>query len=119
MAVVSKLAIFIELKECSVDARKLSDPDIIVQPKKKKKILEHFLEDIMGNSSDTNESQPSETASSEVDRYHTETPLTLACKNPKFCQNPLTWREMRATQYINLLELARKFCAFLLYECPQ
>ena len=72
----------------------------------------------MGNSSDTNESQPSETASSEVDRYHTETPLTLACKNPNFCQNPLTWLEMRATQYVNLSELARKSCAFLFISVP-
>ena len=78
IVVVSKLTTFIELKEGSVDAPDLPVPDVSVQSKEKK--IEHFQEDIMGNISDTNESQPSEIASSEVDRCHTEAPLPLACK---------------------------------------
>ena len=56
----------------------------------------------MGSSSNLSASEPSEIASSEVDRYHTEAPLPLSCKNP------LTWWEMRATQYIHLSALAKK-----------
>ena len=48
----------------------------------------------MGKSSNSIALEPSEIASSEVDRYHTEAPLPLTCKNP------LTWWEIRATQYI-------------------
>ena len=60
-----------------------------------------ILEDIMRNSSNTSPSEPSEVASSEVERYFTEAPLPLICKNP------LTWWEMR-TQYIHLSSLAKK-----------
>ena len=56
----------------------------------------------MGSSSETDASQPSEIASFEVDRYHTEAPLTLACKEP------LAWWKMRAAQYVHLSELAKK-----------
>lgn len=56
----------------------------------------------MGNSSNTSPSEPSEVASSEVERYFTEAPLPLTCKNP------LTWWEMRTTQYIHLSSLAKK-----------
>lgn len=101
MAVVSELTTFIESKEGSKDAPELPDPDVSVPPKKKKK-LENFLQDIMGSDGDTTESQPSAIASSEVDRYHTEAPLPLACKNP------LTWWKLRATQYVHLSELAKK-----------
>ena len=81
-----------------------------------KRKIEHFVEDIMGNSSDTTESQPSEIASSEVDRYmymyHTEALLPLACKNP------LTWWKMRAMQYVHLSELAKKILCIPATSAP-
>ena len=101
--VISELTTFIELKQLASEDMPKSpeEPDPDVQPNKKKK-LECFLEDIMGNSTNLNPSEPSEIASSEVERYYIEAPLPLTCKNP------LTWWETRATQYVNLSELAKK-----------
>ena len=104
MAVVSELTSFIELKQGnSPESPRSPDRDVSVQSSStKKRKLENFFDDIMGSSSETDASQPSEIASFEVDRYHTEAPLTLACKEP------LAWWKMRAAQYVHLSELAKK-----------